>query len=259
MPVDRGGRPYLTIVVPAYNEEVRLGPSLERINDYVSREGLHAEILVVDDGSTDRTRRIAAAALEGGRGRVLSSRENRGKGHAVRRGVREASGRWVLMTDADLSTPIEDHAILAQAARDHDLDVAIGSRGLPESRVEVPQHALREKMGKLFNLLMRSMTGLPFRDTQCGFKLIDRRRTLPLFERMVVDRFAFDVELLYLCHRFALHVREVPVTWRDAPGSRVSLLRDPLNMLWDVARIRWRFRRGMYNPEIEPPADAAAP
>ena len=102
------------------------------------------------------------------------------------------------------------------------------------------------------------MTGLPFRDTQCGFKLIDRRRTLPLFQRMVVDRFAFDVELLYLCQRFGLHTREVPVTWRNAPDSKVSLLRDPLNMLWDVARIRWRFRRGMYNPDVEPPADASA-
>jgi glycosyltransferase involved in cell wall biosynthesis len=250
--VDHGGRPHLTIVVPAYNEEARLGPSLERIRDYLTDEKIRAEILVVDDGSTDGTARVAASALEGARGRVLSSRENRGKGHAVRRGVFEAAGRWVLMTDADLSTPIEEHARLAAAARDHDLDVAFGSRALSGSRVEVHQHPVREGMGKTFNLLMRSLTGLPFRDTQCGFKLIDRRRTLPLFERMVVDRFAFDVELLYLCHRFGLRVREIPVTWRNAAGSKVSLLRDPLNMLLDVARIRWRFRRGSYNPDVDP-------
>ena len=104
-------------------------------------------------------------------------------------------------------------------------------------------------MGKTFNWCIRRMTNLPFRDTQCGFKLLDRRRTTPLFERMVVDRFAFDVELLYLCARFGLQVREVPVVWRNAPGSKVSLFGDPLNMLWDVARVRWRFRRGAYNPD----------
>jgi glycosyltransferase involved in cell wall biosynthesis len=253
---ERGGKPYLSIVIPAYNEEERLGDSLQRVAEYVDGAWIDAELLVVDDGSTDDTGRLAASVLHGRRGRVLTNRENRGKGHAVRRGVLEAAGSWVLMTDADLSSPIEDHAKLAQAARDHDLDVAFGSRALPDSDVEIRQHVVRETMGKTFNVLMRAMTGLRHRDTQCGFKLMDRRRTRPLFERMVIDRFAFDVELLFLCERFGLSVREIPVVWRNAPGSRVSILADPLNMLWDVARVRWRFRRGLYNPDVEPSADA---
>jgi glycosyltransferase involved in cell wall biosynthesis len=258
VPGEHGGRPYLSIVIPAYNEEDRLGDSLLRVVEYVDGAGIHAEILVVDDGSTDGTSNVAAAPLRGGRGRVLSNPENRGKGYSVRRGVLAARGSWVLMTDADLSSPIEEHAKLADAVRDHDLDMAIGSRALPESRIEVRQHPLRETMGKTFNLCIRAMTGLRFRDTQCGFKLMDRERMRPLFERMAVDRFAFDVELLFLCERFGLRVRDVPVVWRDVRGSSVSIVSAPANMLWDVARVRWRFRRGLYNPDVEPADDAGA-
>jgi len=243
------GRFHLSIVIPAYNEEQRLGESLEKIGSYLDAGSMDAEVLVVDDGSADATAKIAGDFLRRRSGRVLSNDENRGKGYSVRRGVLAAEGRWVLLTDADLSAPIEEHAALAAAVRDHDLDVAIGSRGVDESKVEIRQHPVRQTMGKTFNWCIRRMTDLPFRDTQCGFKLLDRRRTLPLFERMVVDRFAFDVELLFLCQRFKLQVGEVPVVWRNAPGSKVSLVADPLNMLWDVARVRWRFRRGAYNPD----------
>jgi dolichyl-phosphate beta-glucosyltransferase len=242
------GRPYLSIVVPAYNEEDRLGSSLPLIEDYVRERGLDAEILVVDDGSTDATARISTAFLRDKRGRVLSQPENRGKGAAVRRGVLEAEGRWVLITDADLSAPIEEHKKLAGIARDEDLDVVIGSRGLPESKIEVRQNPLRELMGKTFNLILRQITGLSYRDTQCGFKLLDRQRTRPLFEHMVVDHFAFDVELLFLCDRFGLRVKEVPVVWRDSDRSTVSVFTAPPRMLFDVVRVRWRFRRGLYNP-----------
>lgn len=236
----------LSIVVPAYNEELRLGSSLPVILDYVRQSGLDAEVVVVNDGSSDETAKIARRVLSGGAGRVVDLAENRGKGFAVRTGVLEAQGRWVLMTDADLSTPIEEHRRLADYARDHDLDAVIGSRGLSESNIEVRQNFLRETMGKTFNRIIRLGTGLPFRDTQCGFKLIDRERSLPIFRSMIVDRFAFDVEYLFLCQRYGLEVREIPVTWRNAEGSKVSVLADPLNMLWDVARIRWHFRRGRY-------------
>ncbi len=208
----------------------------------------------MDDGSKDATAQVAASHLKGRRGRVVGNRENRGKGYSVRRGVLEAAGRWVLLTDADLSTPIEEHGKLASAARDRDLDVVIGSRGLRDSQVEVRQNILRQALGRTFNRIIRAGTGLPFRDTQCGFKLFDRQRTRPLFERMRVDRFAFDVEFLFLCQRFRLKVEEVPVVWRNSKDSRVSLLRDPANMLLDVARIRWRFRRGLYNPDAPPVA-----
>lgn len=236
-------RPHLSIVIPAYNEEDRLGASLPLIEDYVRDRGLDAEILVVDDGSTDGTASIASKS-----GRVLKQPENRGKGAAVRRGVLEAAGRWVLFTDADLSTPIEEHARLAQIARDEDLDVVFGSRALPDSRVEISQNRVRQLMGQTFNLILRRITGLPHRDTQCGFKLIDRSRTRPLFERMVVDGFAFDVELLFLCDRFGLRVKEVPVIWRNSDRSTVGILTAPPRMLLDLLRVRWRFRRGLYNP-----------
>jgi len=242
-------RPFLSIVIPAYNEEERLLASIETIVSYLDVSGIDAEILVVDDGSKDGTAELAAKALAGRRGRVIRNGDNRGKGYSVRHGVVEARGRFVLLTDADLSTPIEEHAKLAAVIRDRDLDVVIGSRALPDSDVQVRQGWLRNTMGRSFNTIIRAVTGLPFRDTQCGFKLMDRDRVMPLFNKMVVNRFAFDVELLFLCARFGLSVADVPVTWRNAMGSKVSLFGDPLNMIADVLRVRWRFRRGLYNPE----------
>ncbi len=249
-------RPFLSIVIPAYNEEERLVLSIGKIASYLTAAGIDAEILVVDDGSKDRTAELAAEALFGMRGRVLRNGDNRGKGYSVRHGVVEARGRFVLLTDADLSTPIEEHAKLAAVIRDRDLDVVIGSRALPDSDVQVRQGWLRKRMGRSFNTIIRAVTALPFRDTQCGFKLMDRDRVMPLFDKMVVNRFAFDVELLFLCARFGLSVADVPVTWRNVTGSKVSLFRDPPNMIADVLRVRWRFRRGLYNPE--PPASGAS-
>jgi len=241
-------RPHLSVVVPAYNEQDRLPASLERIDAYLREQGIESEILVVDDGSSDRTAALAEEFFRERRGRVVSLAENSGKGAAVRCGVFESQGRWVLMTDADLSAPIEEYLKLATTARDDDADIVIASRGLQDSQIEVHQAWPRETMGKTFNVLIRGMTGLPFRDTQCGFKLMDRKRVLPLFEKMVIDRFAFDIELLFLAVRYGLNVREIPIVWRNEPDSRVSILTDPANMLWDVARVRWRFRTGGYNP-----------
>jgi glycosyltransferase involved in cell wall biosynthesis len=254
---DARGRPYLSVVIAAYNEEQRLGDSLRRIGAYLRERGLDAEVLVVDDGSLDATQRIAREALREMRGRVVANAENRGKGYAVRRGALEASGRWVLFTDADLSTPIEEVEKLSAATRERDLDAAIGSRALPGSRVEERQSILRQSMGKTFNRVVRLATGLPFHDTQCGFKLLDRERLRPILQRMVVDGFAFDVELLYLCERFGLKVAEVPVVWRHAAGSKVGLVTDPVRMIADVARVLWRFRRGLYNPETDPQVSRA--
>jgi dolichyl-phosphate beta-glucosyltransferase len=231
----------LSLVIPAYNEEARLGATLRRVRSWLEARGTPAEILVVDDGSADRTAAVASDVLNGARGSVLTGEPNHGKGYAVRRGMLAASGRTILITDADLSTPIEEHDRLAAVMRERNLQVVIGSRALHGSQGQNP---VRQLMGKTFNRIMRGMTGLPFQDTQCGFKLLDRAATRPVVERMVVDRFAFDVELLYLCRRAGLRMEEVPVVWRNAAGSKVSLLGDPVNMLWDVARLRWRHRRG---------------
>lgn len=222
--------------------------SLPLMARYIDEHALEAEIVIVDDGSTDRTAQISEEFLRGRPGRVLRQPENQGKGAAVRRGVLEAAGRWVLITDADLSTPIEEHAKLAAIARDEDLDIVFGSRGLPESRVEIRQNFFRQLLGKIFNRILRLTTGLPYRDTQCGFKLLDRQRVGSLFERMVVDHFACDVELLFLAQRYGLSAKEVPVIWRNSQRSTVNLLTAPPRMLLDLVRVRWRFRRGLYNP-----------
>lgn len=242
------GRPHLSVVVPAYNEEHRLGDALDRIVAYLSERGLDADIVVVDDGSGDGTATVAEEHLRNYRGQVLRNDENRGKGYSVRRGVLAAEGRFVLLTDADLSAPIEEHAKLAEVARDRDLDIVIGSRSVAGSKIEKRQPLIRVAMGKTFNKLVRLVTGLPFNDTQCGFKLMDRERTRPIWERMVVDRFSFDVELLFLASRFGLKIAEIPVRWSDDPQTKVGLFGDPIKMFADLIRIRWRFRRGGYNP-----------
>jgi len=260
--------PLLSIVIPAFNEEIRLPSTLSSIGSYLAAKGLDAEIIVVDDGSTDGTVRIVEQARQGGLGRarvegpatpttegvrfdperirLVRNPENRGKGYSIRHGMFEARGTWVLFTDADLSTPIEDFERLHDSAREGDHDIVIGSRALPESRIELYQPLYRVLMGQTFNRIVRWIAGLPFRDTQCGFKLMGRERVRPLFERMVVDRFAFDVELLFLARHAGLSIAEVPVTWRNSPVSKVGLLRDPLNMLSDTWRIRRRFQRGDY-------------
>ncbi len=246
--------PDLSIVIPAYNEAGCLEASLEAIHATLSASGLAIETLVVDDGSTDETASVARAHLTRSAGRVVSVERNRGKGHAVRRGLAEAAGAWVLVTDADLSCPIEEYTTLAAAARARRLDVVIGSRALPGSRVVVAQHPVRTQMGKTFNRILRPLTGLPFLDTQCGFKLLHRERTRPLVEQLVVDGFAYDVELLVVCLRAGLKVAEVPVVWRNRPASHVRLFRDPVRMLIDLARVWWRVRRRAYALSTQPPA-----
>ncbi len=248
------GAPHLTVLIPARDEAARIGATLDRVRAWADEAGIDAEIVVVDDGSSDGTADVARGALRRS-GRVVVLPENRGKGYAVRRGIEEARGRWVLMTDADLSAPIEEHARLAEAAREGDLDLAIGSRAVPGARVEVRQGALRRLAGRVFNAAVRLATGLGARDTQCGFKLLDRARLLPIVRTMRIDGFAFDVELLFLCDRFGLRVAEVPVVWRDDRASNVRLLTDPFRMLWDVARIRWNFRRGRYRPRADDTGD----
>jgi glycosyltransferase involved in cell wall biosynthesis len=243
------GPPELSVVIPAYNEERRLGRALEHIRDYFSAQpaGMAAiEILVVDDGSADGTARIAQEwAREIPALRLISNGENRGKGCSVRRGMQEARGRIALFTDADLSAPIEESAKLL-AAIEAGNDIAIGSRALDRSLILVHQSGLREIAGKIFNGFVRIFTGLPFHDTQCGFKAFVLERARILFEQQRIERFGFDPEVLFLAQRHGLRSVEVPVRWAHDPATKVHMLRDSLLMFGDLVYIRWNWLLGRY-------------
>lgn len=234
----------LSVVVPAFDEESRIGPALERIVGYLRGQAWDFELIVVDDGSRDATLAIARAfAARDPAVRVLSDGANRGKGFAVRHGMSRAAGGLRLFCDADLSTPIEEiERLLPWLARGY--DVAIGSRALPDSRVEVRQSALRESLGKSFGRLAHALFGLDVHDSQCGFKLFTARAAALLFDAQRLDGYAFDVELLLLARRFGLAVREVGIRWRNDPGSHVSLLSTPPAMIREMAALAWRFGPG---------------
>jgi dolichyl-phosphate beta-glucosyltransferase len=229
----------LSIVIPAYNEAARLGPTLERILAYLAGQPLAGEVLVVDDGSTDGT--VAVAESFAGRGVVLLRQDrNRGKGAAVRSGALASRGAEVLLVDADLSTPIED----VERLRPHlgAAAVVLGSRSVPGANVTQHQPFYRELMGRTFNLLIRTLGVRGFRDTQCGFKLLDGAVARQLFVDLLVERFAYDVELVWLAQRRGYRVTEVGVTWANSPRSSVDPLKDSARMIWDVALMRWRHR-----------------
>ena len=232
-----GESPPLSVVIPAYNEATRLPASIEKILRYLDACHPRFELIVVDDGSSDGTAQAAVAAA-GGRAelRVESYGGNRGKGYAVRHGLAAARGELVLFTDADLSTPIEAFEPL-KAALDAGADVAIGSRALPQSDVQVRQPLFRDLGGKFFNAMVRLLLLPDLHDTQCGFKLFRRAPVLPLVARMRIDRFAFDVEILYLARLAGLRIAEVPVVWVNSPDSRVRMSHAAAAFV-DLLRIR---------------------
>lgn len=239
--------PELSIVIPAYNEELRLPATLERIAAYLKTCGRTAEVLVVDDGSLDRTAAVAESFRERLPAlRVVSNGVNRGKGFSVRHGVQEARGQIVLFTDADLSAPIEEADKLIDALRTRNCAVAIGSRAVDRRLITVHESRFREFAGILFNKLVRIILWLPFVDTQCGFKAFDRERCRIIFEQQTIERFGFDPELLYLARHHGLHAVEIPVRWGHSPATKVSMLRDSIQMFLDVFKIRWNFLLGRY-------------
>jgi dolichyl-phosphate beta-glucosyltransferase len=233
----------ISIIIPAYNEEKRLPGALQAIREYLRKTSWEfAEIVVVNDGSADRTGEIARAAGA----RVLENRGNRGKGYSVKHGVLEAQGEWALVTDADLSAPIDDLDRLWTAAAREGAQVAIGSRALDRSLVGIHQPFFREAAGRCFNVLMRVITGLAFRDTQCGFKLFESRAAREIFRRQRLDGFGFDVEVLFIARQLGYRAVEVPVHWNDVPGTTVSLGRGAAAFLADPVRVRWNGIRGRY-------------
>jgi glycosyltransferase involved in cell wall biosynthesis len=241
--------PELSIIIPAYNEEDRLGRSLERIRRYFAQPTgniQEIEILVVDDGSTDGTASLVARQMKQiSCLRLISNGKNRGKGYSVRNGMLEARGRVALFTDADLSSPIEESAKLLAALQAGN-DVAIGSRALDRSLISVHQSRLRELAGILFNGFVRFFTGLPLYDTQCGFKAFVREPARIAFQQQRIERFGFDPEVLFLAKRNGLRIAEVPVRWAHDPATKVHVIRDSLLMFGDLVYIRWNWLTGKY-------------
>ena len=249
--------PRLSIVVPAFNEAARVGRSVTDIIAYLNERREETELIVVDDGSTDDTRAVAEAAMhDAGRvnARVLRYEHNRGKGYAVRLGLLEAQANIAIFTDADLSSPITEAPKLVNAIQKGECDLTFGSRALDRRLIGVHQPWRREQGGRVFNLIVRVATGLPFWDTQCGFKAFRMSVCRPLIEAAQIDRFGFDVELIYLAHLAQLRLCEIPVRWNHSPGGPLdesaNYSRDSLRMINEVRRIRAAAAAGDYSEAI---------
>ncbi len=232
----------LSIVIPAFDEALRLPTSLGRVFAWLDEVNASAEVIVVDDGSADDTVAVARGLAQSEpRLKVVTLGRNRGKGAAVRLGVETATLDWVLFSDADLSTPIEELLRLAQAV-DAGHDIAIGSRDVADSQIERHQPWYREAMGRTFNRIVQALAMPGIHDTQCGFKLFSREAAKRSFARMTIEGFAFDVEVLYVARRLGYRIAEVGVRWINDERTTVDPIRDSAHMLLDVARIRYRQR-----------------
>ena len=233
--------PYLSIVIPAYNESLRVGKTLEKIRQYAASKAFETEVILVDDGSSDGTlERFKEFQSRWPATRIIQNELNRGKGYSVRRGVLEGRGEVILFTDADLSAPIEEADKLLAALESEKADAAVGSRALDRQLIGVRQPWRREYAGRCFNLLVRLFTGLAIHDTQCGLKLFRRDSTRRGFELQRVERFGFDPEVLFLIRLLGGKIVEVPVRWNDNPATKVHFLRDSTRMFLDLIVLRWR-------------------
>jgi dolichyl-phosphate beta-glucosyltransferase len=231
-----------SVVIPAYNEEQRIGESLERIREYCLRARPSHEVIVVDDGSRDGTAAVVLDHAKKWSRLKLMTFPHRGKGHATKMGILASQGEWILCTDADLSTPIDQVENLLAAGEQH--PIVIGSRSVSGASVTNPPPFHRKVMGRVFNLIVKALAVRGFEDTQCGFKLYRRDAAQNIFERVTLDGFAFDVETLYLAGRLGYPVAEVPVSWSNDKRTKVKLYYDPPRMFFDVLKIRWRHGRG---------------
>jgi dolichyl-phosphate beta-glucosyltransferase len=252
----------LSIVIPAYNESARIAKTLREVLAYLDEQPGGGEVIVVDDGSKDNTSQVAEdviAAHARGRvcGRVIRVEPNRGKGNAVRTGLLAARNTVAAFFDADLSMPITETPKLVEPIRSGQYDIVLGSRALDRKLIGTHQPWTREQSGRVFNLVMRTLTGLPFADTQCGFKAFRMDVCRPVVEGALIDRFGFDVELLFIAHRAGLRLLEYPVRWNDVAGGSVSF-KTGLQGFGELRQIRTNARRGLYDDAIRRAREAAA-
>jgi glycosyltransferase involved in cell wall biosynthesis len=238
--------PDYSIIIPAYNESQRIAASLERIINFRSTAAWHAEIVVVDDGSRDNTAEIARRyAAQCPQVRLVQNPGNRGKGYSVRNGMLHARGALLIFSDADLSSPIEEAAKLVAAIRDG-AGVAIGSRWMRPELMTERQPVYRQLFGRIFNLLLRVLLGLNFKDTQCGLKAFSRAAADQIFPRQRIERWGFDPELLFLARQLGFPTVEVPVQWAHDERSKINPLKDGIKMFTEVLRVRWYALTGKY-------------
>lgn len=241
----------LSIVIPAFEESARIGDSVQKILKYLEKDcpAAAGELIVVDDGSRDDTAEVAEkvfADFPKVNARLVRYEQNRGKGYAVKTGLLAAEGEIAIFSDADLSTPIAELPKLVEPIRRGEYDVTFGSRALDRSLIGTHQPWRREQGGKVFNLIVRLMTGLPYWDTQCGFKAFNMEKFRPLLPQMKIERFGFDVEFLFVANLHGLRLKEIPVRWDHDERTKVSVLRDSLRMFNEVRQIRRNSRRGVY-------------
>jgi glycosyltransferase involved in cell wall biosynthesis len=244
-------RPKYSIVIPAYNESARLPATLASVVGCIRARGWQAEVLVVNDGSTDATAEVVRVfAQSAPEVRLIENPGNRGKGYSVRAGMLEARGEIVLFTDSDLSAPIEEAERLFNAIQGG-ADIAIGSRWLESGRQTQRQPLYRQFFGRCFNAVTRAVMGLRFADTQCGFKAFTRAAAQTVFQLQTIERWGFDPEILFIALKRGYHVVEVPVSWHHDARTRMSYLKDGMKMLQEIAQIRWNAFRGLYNKPVE--------
>jgi glycosyltransferase involved in cell wall biosynthesis len=242
--------PRLSIVIPAYNESARIEAALSSVLTCVESRSWDAEILVVDDGSTDGTPAIIQRwRSTHPRLHLIQNPGNRGKGYSVRNGLLQSAGDIVMFTDADLSAPIEEAERLIEAI-DNGADVAIGSRWLDKQKQTIHQPIYRRFFGRCFNWVTRKVIGLPFKDTQCGFKAFKRDAAQTIFRLQTIERWGFDPEILFIARKLKYTIVEVPVTWGHDERSRISYLKDGLQMLQEMGQIRANSLRGRYDEAI---------
>ncbi|MEQ1604864.1 MAG: dolichyl-phosphate beta-glucosyltransferase [Pyrinomonadaceae bacterium] len=246
-------KPEISIIIPAYNESERLGPPLNTILAFVAANRINAEVIVVDDGSSDDTAKVAETTLATApsvSSNVIRYEKNRGKGFAVKTGLMAASGDIALFSDADLSTPIEELSKLIDPIRTGEFDVTFGSRAIDRSLIGTHQPWRREQGGRVMNLIIKTISGLRFYDTQCGFKAFNMLKFRPLLDVMQIDRFGFDVEFLFVANYHKLRLAEIPVRWNDVAGSKVSVFRDTRRMISELMQIRRNAKNGVYEISV---------
>ncbi len=243
--------PTYSIVIPAYNEAARIPGALESVVSCVRQRGWSAEVVVVDDGSRDKTAQLVRDfAVQAPEVRLLQNPGNHGKGYSVRNGILHSLGEIVMFTDADLSAPIEEAQDLF-AAIAAGADIAIGSRWLERTRQTIRQPLYRQFFGRCFNAVTRAVMGLPFADTQCGFKAFTRTAAQTVFQLQTIERWGFDPEILFIALKRGYRIVEVPVSWAHDERTRISYLKDGMRMLQDIAKVRWNALCGRYDKKVE--------